>query len=94
MNSSADGPKSVAIEIVVDSSGNLIGGTSGDDLVIIGAIDQDGDSVADFDGVLLTGEVVAFGFQDSGGPTDDFDFVFIEHDEGFIDLLGGQHFCR
>ncbi len=75
-DSTAAGPKSVEINIQVDSGGSLIGGTPGDDLVMIGAVDTTGDSVLDADGVLLTGEIIAFGFRDSGGPTDTFDFAF------------------
>ena len=73
---STSAPKDVKINIVVDATGALIGGTPGDDLVVIGAVDTTGDSVLDTDGVLLTGEVTAFGFLDSGGPTDTFDFAF------------------
>ncbi len=81
-NSAADPPIFVTgagdfkISIQVDSSGNLIGGTPGDDLILTGDVDVDGDTVIDFSGVLLTGEVNAFGFLDSGGPTDDYDFQF------------------
>ena len=74
-DSSADGPKSVSLNIVVDNTGALVGGVPGDDLVIIGAVDTTGDGTFDADGVLLTGEIAAFGSQDSGGPTDSYDFA-------------------
>jgi hypothetical protein len=64
------------INIVVDESGSLVGGVAGDDLVLTGAVDVDGDFVADFTGTLLTGEVLAFGSQDSGGITDIYDYKF------------------
>jgi phage baseplate assembly protein gpV len=64
------------IAISVDSSGNFAGGSGGDDLSIFGFIDLDGDSVVDVGGLLLTAEATGFGFQDSGGPTDLFDFAF------------------
>ena len=64
-------PKSVAINIVVDNAGNLVGGVPGDDLVVTGAVQPPGPPLS---GVLLTGEIVAFGSQDSGGFTDFYDF--------------------
>ncbi len=69
------------INISVDSSGNLIGGSAGDDLAVQGAIDLNGDGTIDVSGTLLTGEVTGFGFQENGA-TDLFDFSF--------DVTGGQ----
>ena len=66
----------VDINIQVDDTGALIGGTTSDDFVLTGDVDTDGDFIVDESGVLLTGEVVAFGFEDSGGTTDDYDFRF------------------
>ena len=63
------------LNILVDNSGNLIGGVPGDDLVVTGDIDLDGDTVVDVSGVLLTGEVTGFGFMESG-TTDEYDFLF------------------
>ncbi|MGH0037746.1 MAG: DUF7467 domain-containing protein [Myxococcota bacterium] len=60
----------------VDDTGTLVGGVPGDDLAVTGQVDLDGDGVEDFAGLLLTGEVKAFGFMDSGGTTDEYDFVF------------------
>ena len=72
----------MSIRVEVDDTGALIGGVPGDDLIVEGEVDEDGDGVADFSGILLTGEVVEFGFEDSGGSTDLFDFRF--------DLTGGE----
>lgn len=74
INPGADG-ESVTINVQVDSAGNLVGGVSGDDLVIIGEIDTDNDGTADYSGTLLTGEVLDFGFEDSG-PNDLFNYSF------------------
>jgi len=63
------------IAIEVDSSGNLTGGSAGDDLSVFGAVDLNGDSVIDATGTLLTGEVTGFGFQNNGS-TDLYDFSF------------------
>ena len=66
----------VDIDIVVDDTGTLVGGTPGDDFVITGDVDIDGDFVVDETGVLLTGEILQFGSEDSGGTTDAYDFRF------------------
>jgi len=71
-------PRDMDIHILVDTSGNLVGGTPGDDLSISGTIlNPDGDPMtADgVSGVLLTGEVSGFGYLESGA-TDQFDFRF------------------
>ncbi len=58
----------------LDSSGNFAGGVPGDDLVIEGTVDIDGDTVPDYTGTLLTAEMVDFGFLDVGtGSVDFFD---------------------
>ncbi len=66
----------VSISLQVDDLGTLIGGVTGDDLTVTGEVDEDGDGTVDFWGVLLTGEVAVFGFEDTGGTTDLFDFRF------------------
>ena len=67
----------LAITIVVDDGGALVGGNPdppGNDLVVIGQVDLG--TLGFFSGVLLTGEVVEFGFNDSGVSTDHYDFRF------------------
>jgi len=68
------GPENFIINITVDSSGALTSGVPGDDLVVIGQVTVPG--LGFVSGVLLTGEVSGFGFQDSGGSTDNYDFTF------------------
>jgi hypothetical protein len=68
--------------IRVDGAGSLVGGVIGDDLVLTGEVDLDGDFVVDYSGTLLTGEILAFGHEDSGGSTDLYDFRF--------EITGGQ----
>jgi hypothetical protein len=59
-------PSSLSIDIVLNSSdGSLVGGVSGDDF-----------KIQDATGVLLTGEILAFGFLDTGSNADFFDFRF------------------
>ncbi len=78
------------IGVIVDSSGALVSGISGDDLYVEGRVDLDGDGVDDADGVLLTGEVVAFGSADSGGPTDLFDFEVVTTGGLLAALIGDR----
>lgn len=65
-----DPPRTMEIRIRVDELGSLVGGVEGPDLMVEGVIDPE------FSGVLLTGEIVAFGFRDTGSNTDKYDFVF------------------
>jgi len=68
------GPESFIINITVDAAGALTGGVPGDDLLVTGDATVPG--LGFVSGVLLTGEVSGFGFEDSGGTTDKFDFTF------------------
>ena len=70
------GIRDLQLHVLVDNTGALLGGVSGDDFAIIGDIDIDGDGTIDFSGTLLTGEVKQMGFEDSGPTTDSFEFVF------------------
>jgi len=58
-------PSDFLLQIKVDGDGNLIGGVEGDDLAVSGQFDADGDRVIDYSGLLLTGEIVAFGYLDN-----------------------------
>ncbi|WP_068130267.1 DUF7467 domain-containing protein [Roseimaritima ulvae] len=69
-----DAPKDFSLQLEVDESGNLVGGVPGDDFVLSGVIDIDFDGTPDLSGTLLTGEVIGFGFLNSVGTTDTFDF--------------------
>jgi hypothetical protein len=80
--------ESATVNVVLDGAGNLVGGVPGDDLIVIGQIDADGDNSPDFAGVLLTGEVLAFGFLEAG-TTDVFDFSFQVTGGSLAPLYGG-----
>lgn len=70
------GTKSTVVKFYVNSSGNYSGSVVGNDLEIIGDIDWDGDTVIDYSGTLLTGEVYKFGWEDGGASSPDhFDFL-------------------
>lgn len=70
------GSETFQINVKVGADGRLIGGVAGDDLVVVGSVDLSGNSVPDVDGVLLTAEVVSFGYRETGTSTDLYDFVF------------------
>jgi hypothetical protein len=63
----------VTIDIEVNSTGVLVGGISGDDLVVTGDVDT-------YSGTLLTADVSQFGYFDNDTApdlgTDSFDFLF------------------
>ncbi|RKY07458.1 MAG: hypothetical protein DRP56_05660 [Planctomycetota bacterium] len=69
-----NGVKSMTLSLQVDETGTFVGGVAGDDLVITGQVDEDGDGTPDYTGVLLAGDVVEFGYLDTGAPTDVYDF--------------------
>ncbi|MEO1527082.1 MAG: SdrD B-like domain-containing protein [Planctomycetota bacterium] len=64
----------VDLDILVDDSGNLIGGVADNDFVLTGSLDTNIDFIPDFTGDLLTAEITQFGFQENG-VIDEFDFV-------------------
>ncbi len=61
-------PRSLTIDFILDANGNVVGGVPGDDLELVGTVNG-------FSGVLLTGEIDAFGFLNFG-TTDYFDARF------------------
>ncbi|MGD0652561.1 MAG: HYR domain-containing protein, partial [Verrucomicrobiia bacterium] len=72
-------PRSMTIRIQVDNTGALVGGVAGPDLVISGRVTRVvGTTTNVYSGLLLTGEVQpnGFGFLDSGGTVDNYDFRF------------------
>lgn len=76
-------PRALSIQFQVDNNGSLIPNSSNaPDLVLIGAIDIDGDSNIDYSGTLLTAKVSQFGFLDSTTGDDQFDFS--------LDAIGGS----
>lgn len=76
-NSSA-GLKSFNISARLNSSGNVIDGIPGDDMILIGHVAIDGIT---YDGILLKGEVTAFGHRYNVASADLFDFT--------LDITGG-----
>jgi len=68
--------ETLSISIQVDNFGALASGIPGDDLIVQGEVDSDGNGSVDYAGILLTGEVLGFGHQDTGTAADEFDFRF------------------
>ena len=89
-DSTSEGPKSFSFNIQVDNAGNLTGGVPGDDFLVIGAVDTTGDTILDADGVLLTGEISGFGFQEDGA-TDLYDFLFVPTGGLLAPFYAGQN---
>lgn len=89
-NASDAGSKRFEIAIKVDSAGQLISGVPGDDLIVTGSIDLDGDGVADANGTLLTGEIEQFGFRETNSKTDLYDFIFTPTGGQLAYLYSGQ----
>lgn len=77
-------PKSLDLRFKVNVDGSLNSGVAGDDLVITGEIDVDGDGAVDFSGTLLTAEISDFGFAvpKPGQTTNSFEASF--------QITGGQ----
>lgn len=83
----AGGVELVAVNIRVDDSGTLLGGVPGNDLLVSGEVTlSDGSFLS---GSLLTAEITDFGFNDPGGTTDLFDFLFDVTGGLLADLFGG-----
>jgi hypothetical protein len=76
-------PSSLAISLQLDSSGRLVGGVAGHDLVLTG-------SVAGYSGVLLTGEIVEYGISNYSTPIDFIDFRFKVTGGAMAALFAGQ----
>ncbi|MCP4004061.1 MAG: DUF4215 domain-containing protein [bacterium] len=66
--------KSNTLGMHLDSLGNFVSGIPGDDFVVTGSLDLDKDGVPDYEGTLLTAEVLAFGWRDGAG-TDTFELL-------------------
>jgi len=81
----------LTVNVLLDASGNLIGGVPTDDLLIRGEVDADGNGSIDYAGTLLTGEVLQFGHQDTLTPTDFFDFRFVPTGGSLLSFYTGKH---
>lgn len=70
---SSDQGKRIDINILVDETGSLISGVPGDDVVVVGEVDLGALGV--FSGLLLTGEVTDFNYQNLAGSSDEFEIL-------------------
>jgi len=78
------------IDFVLDNTGALLSGVAGDDFVLVGDLDIDGDFVVDFSGILLTGEVISFSSTDTGTSTDNYESLFTITGGLLAPLYAGQ----
>ena len=88
----------------IDENGLLYGGVINEDLILIGEVDADGDGLIDYAGILLTGEIAEFGFEDVGTATDKYDLrvtvtggaladaFFLDRDIGVVVTSEGSSF--
>jgi hypothetical protein len=67
-------PSTTTIDLFVDKAGNFV--SNGTGLQITGAVDLDGDGTNDATGLLLSGNITAFGADPAGPPTRVFDGLF------------------
>jgi len=79
----------VSLQARVDNAGNLLGGVPGDDFVVTGDLDLDGNGTIDASGTLLSGEIVGFGFLETGA-TDTFDFQIEPTGGALLPFWNGQ----
>jgi hypothetical protein len=84
------GARVVSIGITLDSAGNLVGGGPGPDIEVVGDVDVDGDSVTDYSGVLLTGEIAEFEFRDNPGTADEANYLFTGTGGAMVGFYGGR----
>lgn len=66
----------LTVDIQIGNDAMLLGGHPDEDLIVIGQVDADGNGSIDYAGVLLTGEIVAFGYEKTADSTAIFDFRF------------------
>ncbi len=55
---------SLAVDFLIDSTGGFVSGIAGNDLELRGSLDLPGGPFPDYDGILLTGEVLDYGAYD------------------------------
>ena len=70
-----EGAATVRMRVQVDAEG-VANGTGPDDLLVTGSMDLDGDGSAEHEGVLLTGALEGFGFENGAAGTDRYDLQF------------------
>jgi hypothetical protein len=82
------GSSTIHIRLTVSNTGDAAG-VAGADLLLAGNFDANADGIVDYSGVLLQGELAAFGYLNAGATTDRFDFVFRTTGGALAGLVGG-----
>lgn len=86
-------PSSLEIRIYLDAAGNVTGGVAGPDFQMVGSIDTNGDGTPEYSGVLLSGEILAFGWLNADVwplNVDLMDFRFFATGGSLLPLYGGS----
>ncbi|WJW74486.1 hypothetical protein QVG61_08130 [Thiohalobacter sp. IOR34] len=60
----------------LDNMGQVTGGRVGNDFELLGRLDLDGDGTPEYSGMLLSGEILKFGYLDLTATIDAMDFLF------------------
>ena len=79
-------PRSVAIHIDVDNSGNLIDDGQVIDFTVTGNVPAN----PSLSGTLLTGKIIEFGFQNTGSSTNSFDFIAVPTGGTLFAMFAGE----
>ncbi len=80
-------PQLLTIDIKVGNNGKAVDGFAGEDLYIYGAVTDDNN--VNYSGVLLSGEIVKWGYLNSG-TTDQYDFRFTVSGGALAPLFDGK----
>ena len=85
----ANGPGAVRLSVPLDAEG-VTASEGPEDLIVTGSIDVDGDGVAEYDEVLLTGAIRGFGYANGEDRTDRYDFHFQTTGGSLAGILGPE----
>ncbi len=80
-------PQLLTVDVKIGSNGQVVDGYPAEDLYVYGSVTDDNNVT--YTGVLLTGEIVKFGFLDSG-TTDQYDFRFTLSGGALAPLFNGM----
>ncbi len=85
--------RALELHFAVNDSGQFAGGIADNDFTLTGNVDINGDSVIDYGGVLLTGEVVQFGWSNTSpvpGQTDNYEVRLIPTGGSLMPFFAGK----
>lgn len=86
--SPVSGAHGISIDLTIDASGMASSGTGSHDFMLWGDVN---DGSTDHTGLLLSGSLLGFGFQDVTATTDVFDFLFEVTGGSLASQFGNDH---